>query len=357
MSNVLIVAPSLDSTKNVSGVSSVANFMIANNQECRYTHFLQGKGDDEQGGLSRVVRLMKSYRRWKTLLNDLPADQIIHYNFPLDAMAVVRDFFFMNAARKQGRRMVVHIHGGLYLFRQDKPFLIKCLLNRIFRWDCPFIVLSTKEKQQIQTEYQTKTVYVLPNCVDLAVASSFTRKKFNPCLHLLFLGRIEPNKGMDYLYHAVKLLQDSGTDFILHFAGAEQGGNNYIGRFSQLLGERFVYEGVVSGIEKDKLLKTCDVFLLPSFYEGLPMSLLECMSFGMIPVTTNVGSISEFVQDGKTGLLLQMKDSQSIVDAINLLSKDTDLRRNLSKNAREKIFTTLNTENYIAKLNEIYQNC
>ena len=113
----------------------------------------------------------------------------------------------------------------------------------------------------------------------------------------------------------------------------------------------------MSGIEKDKLLKTCDVFLLPSFYEGLPMSLLECMSFGMIPVTTNVGSISEFVQDGKTGLLLQMKDSQSIVDAINLLSKDTDLRRNLSKNAREKIFTALSTEKYIAKLNEIYQNC
>jgi glycosyltransferase involved in cell wall biosynthesis len=162
---------------------------------------------------------------------------------------------------------------------------------------------------------------------------------------------------MDYLYHAVKLLQDSGTDFILHFAGAEQGSNNYIGRFSQLLGERFVYEGVVSGIEKDKLLKTCDVFLLPSFYEGLPMSLLECMSFGMVPVTTNVGSISEFVHDGKTGLLLQMKDSQSIVDAINLLSKDTDLRRNLSKNAREKIFTALSTEKYISKLNEIYQNC
>lgn len=357
MRNILIVAPSLDSTKNVSGVSSVANFMITNNREGCYTHFLQGKGDDEHGGLSRLVRLFKNYRRWKSLLKSLPADQIIHYNFPLDALAVVRDFFFMNAARKQGRRMVVHIHGGLYLFKQNKPFLMKRLLNRIFRWDYPFIVLSNKEKLQIQKEFQAKTVYVLPNCVELAVASSFLRKEFLPCLHLLFLGRIEPNKGMDYLYDAMKQLQNDGTDFVLHFAGTEQGSNDYIGRFSQLLGERFVYEGVVSGMEKDELLKTCDVFLLPSFYEGLPMSLLECMSFGVIPVTTNVGSISEYVQDRKTGLFLQMKDSQSIVDAITLLSNDPDLRRKLSAGAREKIFMTLNSESYIARLNEIYQNC
>ena len=355
--NILIVAPSLESTKNVSGVSAVANYMIANNPECRYTHFLQGKSDDEQGGVARLVRLLKCYRRWKALLNSMPAEQIIHYNFPLDAMAVVRDFFFMNAARKQGRRMVIHLHGGLYLFKNDKPLFIRHLLNKIFRWDNPFIVLSDKEKKRIQAEYQAKTVYVLPNSVDLAEASSFVRNDFRSCLHLLFLGRIEPNKGMDYLYDAVKQLQERNIDFVLHFAGIEQGDNGYVERFNQLLGERFIYEGIVTGKKKTELLKTCEVFLLPSFYEGLPISLLECMGFGMIPVTTNVGSISEFVEEGVTGLFVQMKDSQSIADAINRLAQAPDLRRNLSEGARRKIFSTLNTEKYIAKLNEIYQNC
>ena len=355
INDVLIVAPSLDAAKNVSGVSAVANFIIANNKECRYTHFLQGKGDNEHGGLSRALRLIANYRKWKKLLGTLPTDQIIHYNFPLDALSVIRDYFFMNAARKKQKRLVVHLHGGLYLFSDHKPFLIRYLLKRIFGWNNPFIVLSNKEKEQVENTYQAKKVYVLPNCVDLSVASSFHREFSSEKLQLLFLGRIEPNKGLDDLYEAMKTLQLENLDFVLHFAGKEQGSNHYIEKFSQLLGDKFVYEGVVSGLQKDELMKQCDLFLLPSYYEGLPMSLLECMSFGMIPITTNVGSISDFVEQGKTGLFVKKKDPASLVEAILHLSDDHALRRSLSEGARDKIFSTLNSEDYIANLCNIYQ--
>ena len=352
---VLIVAPSLDSSQNVSGVSAVANFIIHNNKEYSYTHFQQGKNDNEAGGLSRFTRLLRNYRKWKNVLNQMPADQIIHYNFPLDTFAILRDYFFMNAARKQGKRMVVHLHGGLFLFKKDKPFIIKHLLDKIFQWDCPFIVLSEKEKEQIETVYHAQKVHVLPNCVDLSAASSFSRNQFESQFHILFLGRIEPNKGISYIYEAMEELKKGKIDFVLHFAGKEQGNNNYVEQLSQLLGERFVYEGVVSGQQKENLLKQCDIFLLPSFYEGLPMSLLESMSFGMIPVTTNVGSISEYVEDGKTGLFVRAKDAGSIIEAIQKLANDPELRRTLSVGARNKIFSTLNTEDYIANLCNIYQ--
>ena len=66
---VLIVAPSLDTAKNVSGVSAVTNFIIANNKECKYEHFLQGRSDEESGAWKRVLRVWRNYRAWKAVIN------------------------------------------------------------------------------------------------------------------------------------------------------------------------------------------------------------------------------------------------------------------------------------------------
>ena len=161
---ILIVAPSLDLTTNVSGVSAVANFIIAHNSECKYEHFLQGRSDGESGAINRVVRIWRNYREWKRIVND-NVNLVIHYNYPLDAASIVRDYFFMKVTHLRGLPMVIHIHGGLYLFKEQKPFFIKRILSEVFSWENPFIVLSDKEREQIQRLYGTKNVVVLPNCV------------------------------------------------------------------------------------------------------------------------------------------------------------------------------------------------
>jgi len=167
MYKVLIVAPSLDLATNVSGVSAVTNFIIDHNRECEYVHFLQGRSDGESGVLNRVVRIWKNYRKWVNVNVNVNENYIIHYNYPLDTPSIVRDYFFMRAARRKGIPMVIHIHGGLYLFKERKPFFIKWILDRVFSWDNPFIVLSEKEREEIQRQYGTKNVTVLPNCVEI----------------------------------------------------------------------------------------------------------------------------------------------------------------------------------------------
>ena len=99
--HILIVAPSLDLKMNVSGVSAVANFIIAHNSECEYEHFLQGRSDGESGTINRVMRIWRNYRAWKRIINENENENgngkvVIHYNYPLDAASIVRDFFFMN---------------------------------------------------------------------------------------------------------------------------------------------------------------------------------------------------------------------------------------------------------------------
>ena len=382
MYKVLIVAPSLDLATNVSGVSAVTNFIIAHNRECEYEHFLQGRSDGESGALKRVIRIWRNYRKWVNVVNvNVNVNEnvnenvndngryIIHYNYPLDTPSIVRDYFFMRAARRKGIPMVIHIHGGLYLFKERKPFFIKWILDRVFSWDNPFIVLSEKEREEIQRQYGTKNVTVLPNCVEIPSVNGNGNVNVNENvndngnvnvnvngngIHILYLGRIEPNKGMDYLLEAMGMLKEKGQDVTLHFAGIEQGKNGYIGRFQELLGDHFVYEGVVSGGKKTELLRRCQIFVLPSLYEGLPISLLETMAYGMVPVVTDVGSIGEYVKDGMNGLMIGVRDAASIVNALERLVADKKLMMELSKAARQTIVTRLQPEKYVKRLNEIY---
>lgn len=351
---VIIVAPSLDTTTNVSGVSSVARFIIDNNQKNHYHHFQQGRKDNDGKGFNRFFRVLKSYKAWKRKLADYP-DALIHYNYPLDTPSIVRDYFFIRYAYWHKKRMVIHLHGGLYLFKEDKPWVIDKILKTVFGYDVPLIVLSEKEKEHICRVYNRDNVYVLPNCIEISVAKAFQRQENKDRLRLLYLGRIEKNKGIDYILKALKVLDCQGVDFVFRMAGKENIEGEYIGKSEEVLKDKFEYCGVVSGKNKDDLLKDSDIFIMPSFYEGLPMALLECMSFGVVPVVTNVGSIGEYVKDGENGMIVKVKDTDSIVKAIISIGEERGLLSRMSENARNTIFNRLKLEDYVNTLNNIYE--
>ncbi len=352
--DVIIVAPSLDPAVNVSGVSAVADFIIRHNPTCRYQHFLQGKGDTESSlWASRLWRIAGAYLRWRKLLRRHPR-HLIHYNFPLDAPSILRDFWFMTLAVSMHRRMVIHLHGGLYLSKEKRPWIIQRLLSKVFSWEVPIIVQSDKERAALTSQFRPGDVHVLPNCVDIADDPSSHKDYDSSPLEIVYLGRIEPNKGTDDMLAAAEIMRDRGDDFILHLAGKEQEEGRYIPRFEQALGQRFRYEGIVSGKSKEALLRRCHVFLLPSLYEGLPISLLECMSYGMAPVTTDVGSISTVVDDGENGLLVGLKDPKGIADAIASLHADRRRLQVMGRRAQATILERFSPERYISVLNHLY---
>ena len=121
---IIVVAPSLDPSKNVSGISSVTKFIISNNKEKEYIHFELGRKDNEKGGIFRIFSILKNMREWKKMLNK-ERDAIIHYNFPLSKSSILRDPLFMGIALQQKRKMVVHIHGGVFLthYKEASSFL------------------------------------------------------------------------------------------------------------------------------------------------------------------------------------------------------------------------------------------
>ena len=353
--SIIISSPSLDIRENVSGVSSVVRFIIDNNPDCVYHHFCIGRKDtDENGKWMAIKRTFKTFLRWKRMLRQHPKS-LLHYNYPLDAMSIVRDFFFMQYALLKNRKIVVHIHGGLYLTKEKRPWLINMLLKRAFGWNCTFLVLSENEKTILQQRFNARNVEVLPNCVPLDDAEEcvkdFSRKKH---FNLLYIGRIEVNKGIDQIIDACVELKKRNFDFTLHVAGKEKVAGEYLPGMKDLLGDNLVYEGVVFGQTKIDLFKICDIFLLPSYYEGLPMALIEAMSFGLVPICTNVGSIGTVVKNGTNGIMVPIKNSDAIVEGVIRLFADGCVANDMSFCAKKTIFDNFSPQRYVDKLNQIY---
>ena len=354
MKNIIITSPSLDPTQNVSGISSVTQFIIDNNKDCNYIHFELGRKDNERGGIFRITTILKCIILWWKLLSKHP-DKIIHYNFPLSKASILRDPMFIAIARMRKRKIVVHLHGGMFLTADSIPSYLRLILNKVFAMEVPFIVLSDMEEKLVIEKFNCKNVAVLPNCIDLNDAETFNRaKNENEPLRLGYLGRIAETKGMDFLLEACVELKDKNVPFVLEIAGKEEVKGKYLPVFEEKLSDRFSFAGVVSGKSKSDYLKRLDIFVLPSFFEGLPMSLIECMNFGVVPVTTNVGSINEIVSDGSNGLYIEVKNSDSIVKQITKLHNDRDLLNSLSINAKNFVSLHFDTKKYIDKLNNIY---
>lgn len=355
---VVIVSPSLDATKNVSGISAVTQFIIRNNAQCDYVHFELGRMDKERKGLFRLYSLIKSYGKWRRLMKK-NAEVMVHYNFPLSMASIIRDPLFMYEALRRGHHMLVHIHGGVFLSHYEKaPWFIRWVLRRVFAWPVVFAVLGESEKGIVEDMFNAKRVTVLPNCVDLSDATAYHRtvNRKKP-LVLGYIGRIAETKGMEFLLQACVQLKRRCVPFIIKLAGSEEVKDYFLPLFDSYLGNCFVYSGVVSGENKNEFLRGLDVFVLPSFFEGLPMSLLECMSYGAVPVTTNVGSIGEVVKDGENGLFIKDHDAESIVKAIMQLDADRNLLEQLGGMAKETIFEKFNPQKYISELNRLYDEC
>lgn len=102
------------------------------------------------------------------------------------------------------------------------------------------------------------------------------------------------------------------------------------------------------------LLAVSDVFVLPSLSEGMPLSVLEAMAAGVPPVATQVGGISEVIEDGKTGLLVPPRDSDALARSIATLLEDRILTKEIGESARHVVASRFSLTTMIQTYQEIY---
>lgn len=152
---------------------------------------------------------------------------------------------------------------------------------------------------------------------------------------LIFAGSIDKDKGIFELINAFKKLKQKRADLhlILLGDGPETGDVKKI-LLSNDLGRRIHLTGSRPHKEMFLWLKAADLFVLPTYYEGLPNAILEAMACGLPVISTRVGGIPEAVIDGESGILINSKDEDALRSAIEFLLNSNGLAMEMGRNGR-----------------------
>lgn len=161
------------------------------------------------------------------------------------------------------------------------------------------IVLSRNVQQYFLDTYHRQTVYI-PNGVnkpDILPADVINKKYgLEKDCYILFLARLVPEKGIHYLLEAFSRID---TDIKLVIAGGGSHSSDYVQQIQEAAAKdsRVIMTGFVQGTELQELFSNCYLYILPSDIEGMPISLLEAMSYGCRCVASNIAENSEACQD------------------------------------------------------------
>lgn len=251
--------------------------------------------------------------------------------------------------------VVMHAHGAeFHLNYSQLPKWVQQLVRHIFRRCYGLIVLSNSWKDfYVQNlGLNPQQVFVLPNPTELPVRIP-QRQNVNQ-VTLLFCGRVGQRKGTFDLIEAFANLpveQKNCAKLIIAGDGDIQQGRKLVESLN--LTEHITFAGWVNSEQRDKLLAKADVFILPSYNEGLPMAILEAMSWGLPVITTPVGGIPELVVAYENGLLVKPGDIQQLSAAILSLITNEELRLTMGRTARERVLP-YDVKNYLNSLLNVY---
>ena len=229
-----------------------------------------------------------------------------------------RKYLFFLLARYVFRKKVIyHIHGAMYhvFYANASPFVRQRIRHFINTADC-LIVLSDWWKEYFTENFNPRMIRIVPNIVS-ATAPPVGAKQTSGRTRFLFLGRIGERKGV---YDLLQVLHTQREALLGQYV-LELGGDGETEKLQQLitqygLDDSVKFLGFVTGKQKEQCLREADVYLLPSYHEGLPISILEAMSFGLPIISTNVGGIPEVVIPNENGMLITPGDHTAIFEAV-----------------------------------------
>lgn len=195
------------------------------------------------------------------------------------------------------------------------------------------IVLSKSIQQYFKSTYDRETNFI-PNGINKAIPkkANIIKKKYNldKGNYILFLARIVPEKGLDYLIKAYNKIK---TEKKLVIAGGASHTDKYFKKIKEEVkdNKNIIMTGFVQGEELVELYSNCYLYCLPSDVEGMPISLLEAMSYGCICLVSDIEENTQIIQE--YGVKFKKANVDSLVEKLELLLQD----ESIIKNSREKI--------------------
>lgn len=256
------------------------------------------------------------------------------------------------AARKP---VVIHIHSGefIHFYYNESGEIAKWYISMILNHAETIIVLTEGWKKRLSNITRNSRIVAIPNPIIASTNDEQAAKRTSSTL--LYLGRITHKKGVFDLLDVIAELRAEFVKLVLICAG--EGDISAAKEKAAQLGiENHVqFTGWVDEDRKDQLINLATVMVLPSYAEGLPMSVLEAMAAGLPVVATDVGGIPDVITSGDNGLLVTPGDKSQLREALRHILRDESFRQRISDNARQTFLNEFRAETIFRQVSSIYE--
>ncbi|MCD8237350.1 MAG: glycosyltransferase family 4 protein [Prevotellaceae bacterium] len=338
------------------GIAAVVNGYRGSRLEKDY-NIIYVESYKDGGKLTKTFKAISGYFHFaKVLLIDKPDLIHIHSSF---GPSFYRKMPFIYMASWAKKPIINHIHGAdfdeFYVNANDKK---KQQIKKVYGKCSVLIALSDEWKDRLSQIVPADKITVIENYSILhedALTQRLNRASNNT---VLFLGELGKRKGCYDIPAVVAevVKQVPGVKFVLAGAGSAED-EAAIKKLCEEKGiaSRVEFPGWVRGEQKDKLLREADVFFLPSYNEGMPMSVLDAMGYGLPIVSTNVGGIPKIVHDGENGYCCEPGNvDQFAASIVHILDEDTR-QKEMGRQSFEIVEKKYSLEFHLRLLESVYK--
>ena len=304
---------------------------------------------------SKVKKICKAIEAYFSFLKEMIINKpdLVHIHSSFGG-SFYRKLPFVYIANIFNVPVINHIHGSeianLYInASKQKKRLVENCFDR-----CEYLVVLSEEwKKNLQVVKTNTSKIVIENYS--TIHKECLKRKNHQDKIILFLGFITELKGVfDIPDIAKKIIEhNSNVKFVLAGSGEIEKLQAIIEKKG--ISQYFSFPGWIKKEEKENLLQNADIFFLPSYTEGMPMSILEAMGYGLPIVTTNVGGIPQLVENGKNGYMIDPGKIDDFAKVILELIGNDELSYCMGKESIEKAYEKYSLEKHLEKVCKLYE--
>jgi glycosyltransferase involved in cell wall biosynthesis len=324
---VLITMRNLEQVDRLGGVG---HYYVALRPHFRagVTYFAIGSRSRGEKGLRGAWRLCRDLF---ALQADLTREAgLLIVNPSLSWRCLLRDGISLTLGKMRGKKVVVFYRGWRERLAQRLAGRWRRLFLVVYGRADGMVVLSGRFAETLREIGYRGPIFVESTTVDdalLALGAADGGKREPGVIELLFLARLEQYKGIFETLEAYRRLSETNPGMValtIAGEGAARASVEKVVREWALPNVRIT--GYLSGEAKAAAFRKADVYLFLSYSEGMPNSVLEAMAFGVPVVTTAVGGVPDFFEEGKMGFMIRDPDPGEMVSKVQHLMDNPDLR-------------------------------
>lgn len=298
--------------------------------------------------IKKILFFLKAYHRIRKILRKHEVSAVyMHMSY---RGSFVRKYLLHKLCMKYGIRDIIHLHGSEFQkWYNTLPRSTKTKVRKLLKDAHSCIVLGEKWNKIIKDIEPAANIVVVQNAVHIPSEIAHWDDNFR----VLFLGVLIKRKGVSDLLMAVKMLKEShnATKLCFVIAGTGEEEEFLKKQVNDLqISDMVIFAGWTTGEKKKHLLQKSQMFVLPSYNEGLPVAVLEAISYGLPVVATDVGDMSSAVVNGQNGFLIQPGDIVALKDNIEKISTDKNLYEKMSHASRYLAEQKFSDEEYFNKI-------